>query len=92
LKDKKPFHFFASSQLTWHVGTDLLKLINIQKKADRPKTGLKAGGFNLYYVPLPLEADYKINFYEPIVDGLKWVLGYDYKTKETTGPFTEDKD
>jgi hypothetical protein len=36
----------------------------------------KAGqGFNLFLVPLPYDAVYDINFYQPQVEGTQW-LGY----------------
>jgi hypothetical protein len=82
MTDEIQYHFFASSQLTWHTGTDLLKLINTQKKADQPKAGLRATGFNVYVVPLPESAHYSIDEYKPEVTGSYWLWGYNYETKQ----------
>ena len=83
MTDATQYHFFASSGLSWHTGTDLLKLIATQKRADRPKKGLRAGGFNVYVVPLPESAHYSIDEYKPEVEGTYWVFGYNYTNKQT---------
>jgi len=63
-------HFFAASTFTWAQTTptrDLPALIRLMEKDKH--------GFNLFLVPLPHDAEYSINFYQPQVDGTQW-LGY----------------
>ena len=83
MTDETKYHFFASSSLTWHTGVDLLKLINTQKRADRPKTGMRSTGFNVFVVPLPIDAHYDIDEYMPTVEGCYWLFGYHYEKKQT---------
>ena len=61
MTDKTQYHFFTTSSISWHVGTDLLKLINTQKRADQPKQGIRSTGFNVYVVPLPKDSHYDID-------------------------------
>lgn len=60
-------HFYASSVAEWRTNKDLELLIKRMKKDGYP--------FNLYYVPLPDDAPYKISNYVPLVEGIKF-LGY----------------
>jgi hypothetical protein len=56
-----PHHFFASSVAEWRTNTDMEKLI-----ADMRAVGYV---FNLFYVPVPADAPYKISMYTPQVEG-----------------------
>ena len=61
-------HFFASSAAAWMTTTpdrDLLELIDAMKRE-----GLT---FNLFIVPLPYDADYKIERYQPQVKDTIWL-------------------
>jgi hypothetical protein len=65
-------HFFSSSVATWKVGYDLEGLIKHMKKEKYP--------FNVYLVPGPETAEYKIEYFAPQVEGTVW-LGF-YKPEE----------
>ena len=82
----KPYHFFTSSVMNWQTGDDLPKLIRQQTRVDRPKSGMKATGFNVFVVPLPSDAHYDIDEYKPQVEGTRWLFGYNYNTKQTSVP------
>ena len=63
-------HFFAASVHNWASTTperDLPALIRHMEKLGH--------GYNLFLVPLPNDAEYEINFYQPQVEGTQW-LGY----------------
>ena len=55
-------HFYASSLGAWGVDEDPVALIN-SMKADKMS-------FSLWYVPLPIDADYRIEAYKPDVEGV----------------------
>jgi len=61
-------HFFASSIANWRTGTDLDDLIKTMKK-----DGYQ---FNLFYVPVPKDAEYDIKMYAPQVPGAVWLGAY----------------
>lgn len=65
LKGKR--HFFASSLGEWRTGDNLEDLIAAMKKGGMD--------FNLYCVPVPKDAEYKISNYAPVVEGTVF-LGY----------------
>ena len=63
-------HFFAASMQEWIQTTphrDLPALIKMMERSGH--------GYNLFLVPLPHDAEYMINFFQPQVDGTQW-LGY----------------
>ena len=65
--DKQQFHFYASSVATWMVDDDIHSLI-----ARMDEEGF---GYNLVWVPVPIESNYEIRMYSPVVDGCVW-LGF----------------
>jgi hypothetical protein len=68
--DNNKSHFFASSVATWMLTTperNLKQVLDMMMKEGYP--------FNLFLVPLPHDADYEINMYQPQVEGTQW-LGY----------------
>lgn len=82
------YHYFTSSALHWCAGGDLLKTIARQKKADIDKSrSYNATGFSLYRVPLPDSKDhpYKIHNFVPKVEGVEWLLNYQYPTTNKKG-------
>ena len=62
-KSVQPFHFFASSWHSWRCSESVEDVI---EKMNRIEPGMD---YMLVYVPLPLEAEYKINHYMPQVEG-----------------------
>jgi hypothetical protein len=58
------FHFFASSATSWRTSGDVKELIktmdNLSEKNKYP--------YVLFYMPLPLDAEYKIDNYVPQVE------------------------
>ena len=74
------YHFFVSSALNWHAGDNLLSLLADQKRADTAKRNLyHTKGCAVYVVPLPPEAEYKIENYRPVVDGTLLLFEHAYK-------------
>lgn len=70
MSDNK-FHFFASSVGEWRTGVDLKKLMKVMDSG-----GLR---YNVFYVPGPADAEYKINMYAPQVKGTVFLGCYDKK-------------
>lgn len=62
---RTPCHFFASSAASWTASENLDDVLNYMKKDGYP--------FNLWKVPLPADADYKISNYAPQVDGCTFI-------------------
>lgn len=60
-------HFFASSAAEWKTSHDVREVINHMEK--------DTFGYNLFFVPLPASAEYKISQFQPVVDGLVY-LGF----------------
>ena len=58
------FHFYASSFATWVTGTDPEALLKRIRKEDGNRLN-----HSLWYIPLPEDADYKIEMYAPMVEG-----------------------
>lgn len=61
-------HFFASSAATWMTTTpsrSLRSMIQLMEQEGRM--------FNLYFVPVPYDADYEIKMYQPQVEGAVWL-------------------
>ncbi len=69
-------HFFAASVQDWCLSTPERDLREVMKIMD----GF-GHGYNLYLVPLPYDADYDINFFQPQVEGAKWLGFFDVKKK-----------
>lgn len=55
------FHFFGSSVGAWCAKATLDEVV-----ASMKRDGLS---FSVFYVPLPLSADYGINYFKPVVPG-----------------------
>ena len=69
---KDEFHFYASSQFEWNTDADLKSLLKRMDKDPHP--------YNLFYIPLPASAAYKISMYSPQVEGVVF-LGQYQKSK-----------
>jgi hypothetical protein len=67
----KDYHFFLSSVGEWRTGRNLEELINKMKRDNLP--------FNVFYVPLPDDAEYKIDFYAPQVKGAVFLGHYGFE-------------
>ena len=73
-EDKKQFHFFVSSGLHWNTGEDLYEVLQRQKRMDRARgTTFKCDGCNVFKVPLPNDAKYQIDNYQPQVEGVEFI-------------------
>jgi len=73
---EKRQHFFAASVATWAKTSpdrDLAALIRLMQD--------DGFGFNLFLVPLPHDADYDINFYQPQVEGAQWLGFFEGESK-----------
>ena len=58
-------HYFVTSCAEWRVGTDLAKL-----KRAFERDGLE---FGVWRVPAPLDAEYEIQCYRPMVEGAEFL-------------------
>lgn len=67
------FHFYAASVGAWRTSDNLDELITLMKAGDM--------AFNIWYVPVPNDAPYEINFYAPQVDGAIYLGFYTYEVK-----------
>ena len=74
----KEVHYFVSSFSHWVVDADLLKAINKHKR----EAGERGCGGNVFIVPLPIEADYKIDHYIPQVEGVQLIAYVEYAKKK----------
>lgn len=54
-------HFFASSLGSWRVNYDVTALVAAMKREGLP--------FNVFLVPGPVETNYEISMFQPVVDG-----------------------
>ena len=68
LEEKPNFHFYASSVATWRTNENIEQLIKDMKREKYP--------FEVYYVPLPSDAEYQINWYVPQVEGIMRLAHY----------------
>lgn len=67
-------HFFASSALTWITTNDKRDLRQLLKHMDK-----EGYPYNLFLVPVPSDEDYRIEMYQPQVEGTRWLGFYDKK-------------
>lgn len=65
---KLEHHFFASSFMEWRTNKDPAALMRQMDNLGE--------NYSLYYVPLPEDASYKINFFVPQVDGVLFLARY----------------
>jgi len=68
----KPGHFYASSLATWVTGTDPEEVLNRIRKEDNHQFM-----HTLWFVPVPEDTPYEIEFYQPQVEGAVF-LGFYY--------------
>ena len=61
MKSQNNFHFFAASFVYWRTSDNIQELIKTMEKLSDP--------YVLFYIPLPLDAEYKINNYVPQIEG-----------------------
>ena len=71
------FHFYASSVADWAITNETRDLRALLKLMD--KFGYS---YNLFLVPLPSSAAYKIKRYEPEVEGTVWLGFFETKGKK----------
>lgn len=65
-------HFYSSSLAQWKVDEDPAALVAHMKRDNYP--------FTLWFVPVPITADYKIMEYMPQVDGAMYLGTYKVET------------
>lgn len=76
---KQQYHYFATSCLHWNTDEDLLKCLEKQKRKDQNKSSpYQATMCAVYKVPLPIDADYEIDNYAPVVEGVELVAKINY--------------
>ena len=69
ISEHKPrFHFYASSAVTWRTNQNVEELIKDMKAEGYP--------FRVWYVPLPDDAEYAIEWYAPKVEDAVTVAYY----------------
>ena len=68
--DHEKFHFYASSAAEWMTTTPTRDLRQLLRYMDK-----QGYGYNLFLVPLPWNAEYKIGSYTPLVPGIVF-MGY----------------
>ena len=76
LMTENHYHFYASSVADWvttNETRDLRELLKVMDKFGYP--------YNLFLVPLPHNANYKIKMYQPVVEGTQWLGFYEVKAK-----------
>jgi len=72
--EKQPvdqFHFYASSAAQWFTTTPERDLRRLLRKMDK-----LGNDYNLWLVPLPPDAVYKISNYQPMVQGITFLGQY----------------
>lgn len=74
---KDGMHFFVSSSLHWNKGTDLLKVLQRQAKADQSGR-YRASVANVWLVPCSVSEDYAIEYYRPQVEGATHLTVVEY--------------
>jgi dTDP-4-amino-4,6-dideoxygalactose transaminase len=68
-KPENKSHFYAASCARWKVSNEPEKLVKDMKK--------DGYSFSLYYVPVPIETDYQIEFYAPCIENTQLLGNYD---------------
>lgn len=68
-------HYFCSTFYYWAVDTTLLGVIDKIKKqyVSEDATTKRIATYNLFLVPLEIEATYDINFFRPVVEGAELI-------------------
>ena len=68
-------HYFCSTFYFWAVDTTLLGVIDKIKKqyVSEDVTTKRIATYNLFLVPLEIEATYDINFFRPVVEGAELI-------------------
>jgi hypothetical protein len=69
-------HFFASSLAQWVTTNDERDLRDLLKIMEED-----GYSYNLFLVPLPHDAEYTINFYQPQVKGTVWLGHFEGESK-----------
>jgi len=66
-------HFFASCVFGWVVGETEDDVLESIRKVYAPEIKRVPFEVQVWSVPLPIEAHYKIDFYRPVVDGIEMI-------------------
>ena len=67
-------HFFAANAVQWKRSNDEVSLVDLVKEFGSYKKP-----FNLFYVPLPWDSEYKVDNYAPQVKGIIQLVNiYDF--------------
>ena len=85
--DNTQAHFYASSIATWAVTTPertLKQLLTLMEKEGYP--------FSLFYLPVPHTANYKIERYQPQVEGAIWLGYFEPAKKKPTYSILQDEE
>jgi hypothetical protein len=90
--EKKPFHWYITSNSNWQTGSNLFEVLKKQEKRDKEDPYWDIETANLYMVPLPPEAPYKIKESVPDVEGLVFVATIEWPKRRTKrGGISEKK-
>lgn len=74
-------HYFAGSATNWKIGTCLLTVMSEVKAYDKrcvKNRGMAATDLMAIYVPVPIDTDYRISDYKPVVEGIIVLAVVDY--------------
>jgi hypothetical protein len=74
--DNTKSHFYASSVSTWITTTPERTLKEVLAHMEK-----EGNPFNLFHVPVPYDADYEINWFQPQVEGTLYI-GFFEPTKK----------
>lgn len=77
MKTEKDFHIYAASMLQWATTTDTRDMRQLIKLMDADDAA-----YNLFYVPVPHDTPYEINFFQPQVEGCVFIGYMPRKTKK----------
>ena len=76
MKSQNNFHFYASSFTYWRTSDNIQELIKtMDKLSEKGKYP-----YVLFYIPLPSDAEYKINNYVPQIEGKIYLGSTDEET------------
>ena len=75
---KSNAHYYVTSALRWAADVDMDKAIEKLKKRDKDYFKNEAYVMDVWKVPLPIESEYKIEWYKPVVEGVEFIKSIKY--------------
>ena len=75
---KSNVHYYATSALRWMVDEDMDKAIAKLEKVDKKYLGREGYVMDVYKVPLPIDSEYAIEWYKPVVEGVEFIKSIEY--------------